>query len=140
MIGFTLPIRDNQSAEDILDAITGFSTRTVADKFVHSSPFTDVIFKSVNELFIRFNTIDVRDQRRTSNEKLSSLNATINSRSIAEDGVSSNRFITTPNITCRKTGFPMLSQSVGDSPPSVLCSHAKGFLDSISRSPSEERA
>jgi hypothetical protein len=34
----------------------------------------------------------------------------------------------------------MLSQSVGYSPASVLCSDGKGFLDSIGWSPSEEWA
>jgi hypothetical protein len=139
MIGLTLPVRDNQSTDNILDAITGLGTSTIANKFVHSSPFADDIFKSVVKLLIYFDTVNVRNQRGPSNKKLCSLNTTINSRGIAEDSVSGNRFMTTSNVACRKTRFPMLLKNVGYSPPSVLCSDSKGFLDSIGLSPSKER-
>jgi hypothetical protein len=64
MIGFIVPVRDKQGTKNILDAITGLGTSTIANKFVRSSLFVDVIFKSVNKRFIGFDTVHVRNQRR----------------------------------------------------------------------------
>jgi hypothetical protein len=105
MIGFTLPLRDNQYTKNILDAITGLCTSTIANKFIHISPFADVIFKSVNKLLISFHTVDICNQRGPSDENLGSFNTTINRRGIAEDSISGNRFIPMSNIACRKGDF-----------------------------------
>jgi hypothetical protein len=81
--GLTVPVRDNQSTKNILDAITALRTSTIANKLVRISPFVDVIFNSVNTLLIRFDTVDVRNQRGPSDEKLYSLNTTLKIVSMA---------------------------------------------------------
>ena len=103
MVWFTLPIAYDQGTEDIFDTITHFSFGTVTDELVHGSPFTDVIFQGINELTICFNTISIGDKSIASHKDLGSNGSIVNSRSITEDGVSSDRLIAAFDVTSRET-------------------------------------
>ena len=59
MIRLALPIIDHKTPEDIQNFLADFNLSSVGDEFVHRSPFSDIVFKSVDKLFVRFHSVYV---------------------------------------------------------------------------------
>lgn len=53
LICFSLELGDDQGTKNVFDACTSFGFGAITDELIHSSPFADVILKSINKLFIR---------------------------------------------------------------------------------------
>ncbi len=92
LVWLTLPVLDEQGAEDILDFVTDLHLSSVTDKLGRSSPFTDVVFEGINELLVHFNTVDISNMGVGTIEDDSGSRAIINCRSIRINNVTGDGF------------------------------------------------
>ena len=87
LMGFTLPISDDQVAEDVLDVTADLHLGTVADKPRGYSTATDDILEGVDKSFLGFQGVDITNSGREADKELSNRYARVNCRGIRVDGV-----------------------------------------------------
>jgi hypothetical protein len=49
IVGFALPILNDEGTENVLDTIADFNRGTIADKFIHGSPLAYFILEGVDK-------------------------------------------------------------------------------------------
>jgi len=76
---FALPIIDAVSAQDFLDLVAYLHLGTVTDKFSQGSSCLDLVFQSIDELPIGFNSIDISDEGFNTNKDLGNSGTRVNS-------------------------------------------------------------
>jgi hypothetical protein len=95
VIGFRLEIRDEERAKQISNFIGNLITTTIADESMHGTTFTDVVRKSINELFGGLDEVNVDDKGITAHEDLCHFATRTNGGSIRKDGIRGNGFMAT---------------------------------------------
>jgi hypothetical protein len=104
VLGFTLPVFDDEGTQDIKNSFTGFNGNTITDEFVHSTALTNIILEGTDELIHGFHTIYVDNMGVSTDEDLRVFVIT-KCRHRAGDGVGGNRFVTAVNVEGRERGF-----------------------------------
>ena len=104
LIRLALPTSDAIVAKDVNDLVADFDLRTIADELGWSSPFTDDVFESVDELLVGLHSVDIGERRFSSDEYLSASVSTVYRRCIGINCVGRYRFVTSMNIESWKCG------------------------------------
>ena len=102
LMGFTLPISDDQVAEDVLDATADLHLGTVTDKPRGCTTTTDDILEGVDKSFLGFQGVDITNSGCEADKELGNRYARVNRRGIRVDGVGGNGFITPMDIEGRE--------------------------------------
>ena len=130
---FTLEIFDCIHAKDFLDSFPNLRFGIIARKSVRGTVCSDKIFKGVRHFVIGFHMENRGEVGGASTEELEHCGATmakdtvVVSRCIGKEGISCHGFVKTRNVSCRESGFIMLSEWV----PSIHASELGGIVDRV---------
>jgi hypothetical protein len=105
MIWFTLPAPHAISVKDIHDLLTHFHLGTIAEKVCRSATVNDVIREDAGKHGYALQRINIGEERCSANKDLCIFLATINSRDIGFNGVSSNVLIVVSHELTIKARF-----------------------------------
>ncbi len=97
VVRLTLPIRDDEGAQDVVSSFTGLIRTTVTDEFVHSTTFTYDILEGIDEFLRTVHRKDVNDVGVTTDEDLGT-SVAVDSGNLGYDCVGSNGFMTAEDI------------------------------------------
>lgn len=103
VLRFTLPVVDGKSTEDVQNTRADFDLCAITDELIHGATSANGFFKGVYKVTDVLHTVDFDDVGVTSDEDLSMFDVT-NSGDVTRDGVSSDGFMATVDIECRKGG------------------------------------
>jgi hypothetical protein len=139
LMWFTLPLADVQRSQNAKNSRTDFDLCAVAKKTRHCTTFTDVVFKSVDELLLAFHATDVRCKGFSTDKNLGAGFTTIDGRRVGENGVGCNGFITALHIESRKRRLATLLEDSTMRHPSVLNSRFGCLLAGLGVHRTEQR-
>jgi hypothetical protein len=72
LMSFTLPIVNAEGSKDISNLMTDYGLATVTNEFQWGTTLDDVVFQSVEKLFVCLNAIDISDLGASANKDNSS--------------------------------------------------------------------
>ena len=130
IIGLRLIISNKEGSEKVSDLLGDFIGSSITDKGVHGSPIPDIISQGVDELHGTFDAIGITVQCISATQKLGNDGAICNGRSIREDCVSCNSFISPRDVEDRISGFKMhLEIVLGGSSRTIPGGDLEGVLN-----------
>ena len=136
----TLPITNAKCTENIEHFVANFYLSAVADKFCGSATCPDVIFKGIDKLFIRPNTMNVSDVRFKTSKDNSGSRAVVNRRYVGVNNVTCDGFVTAGDVKCRIGGLEGALQQCTRWETGILSGVLKSLFDDVRAEPAKERA
>jgi hypothetical protein len=67
---FALPTANKKGTEDVSDLVADLDLCSITDELGHGSPFSDVIFEGVDELFVCFHSVYIGKEGLDAHEEL----------------------------------------------------------------------
>ena len=131
MIWFTLPAPHAISMKDILDLLTHFHLGTITEKACRGTAVNDVIREDAGKHGYALQGVNIGEERCSANKDLGIFLATINSRDIGFNGVSSNVLIVASYIQGWIWQFKMLAENSVVRKMGILSHDIKGFLNNV---------
>ena len=95
-----------------MDFGPNFDKTPITDEFVGGTTATDVIFKRVNKLLVRFQPMSINDRGASAHKDRSGHRTIINSRDIRVDDIRGHVLITTWNVDSRIWGLEELLKTL----------------------------
>ena len=102
VLGFRLPIVDEEVMEDIGYFLRDLSLSVITNKLVHGTMLSDNIHQGLREVSIRLDAESVAILGMQTGVELSTHRSIIDCRNVAVDGIRSDRFVAPMHIECRK--------------------------------------
>jgi len=98
LVRFTLPVTNDQSAQNVENFVADLHLSAVTDELVGSTSLTDVVFKGVNKLAVSLDAIDISNLSVITNKQNSGSRSIVNGRNISVDNVTCNGLLAPENI------------------------------------------
>jgi hypothetical protein len=102
VLGFRLPIVDEEVTEDTGDFLRDLSLSVVTYKLVHGTMLSDNVHQGLRKISIRLDAKSVAILGMQTSVELSTHRSIIDCRNVAVDGIRSDRFVAPMHIECRK--------------------------------------
>jgi hypothetical protein len=135
LMGFTLPIANNEGPEDILDSAADFDLGRVADKLGGGATASNHIQLGVDKCLFGFQGMYITDSGGKANEKLGNGHTRVNCRDIGIHNAGGKCFFTAVDIQCGEWQFEVLLENCTHWHPGILGGIIEGLFDNILRKP-----